>query len=198
MNEQPIVITNPNIRDLQNICKHCLKCMLWLIKNLRHYPIVVEHRFYGGNLPIHKAIEYKCQTSIIQQLLHAWPESVNKRNDSGMLPLHVACEFHHKFNVIEVILAINRNNAKVTYNATQCGRYPPLHLDVIWLLISRSLDTISARTSFGQNVLHIALNVKKLLSNWLIYCLIQFTRSYCNKRQTMDDTVAFCMFASEW
>ena len=175
MNEL-IVMTNHNIFDLQNICECRLKCMPQLIAILYHYPFLVEHWFYGGNLPIHKAIQNKCWTSLIWQLLHVWPESVNKRNDSGMLPLHVTCKFHHKFNVIDMILAINRNNAKVTYNATQLplhdtvGRYPPLHLDVVWLLISKSPETVSARTIYGQNVLHIALNVKKFLCTWLIYC----------------------------
>ena len=74
--------------------------------------------FFCGNLPIHKAIEYKCQTKIIQQLLNAWLESVNERNDSGMLPLHMACKYHVNYNVINVIFELNRNNAEVTYNET--------------------------------------------------------------------------------
>jgi len=85
-----------------------------------------------------------------------------------MLPLHMACKHHNKYNVIDMILDQNRNNTKETYNATQLplhdavGRYPPLHLDVVWLLISKSLGTVNARATCGQNVLHIALNIKKV------------------------------------
>jgi len=42
------------------------------------------------------------------------------------------------------------------------GRDPPLHLDIVWLLMSRSPETVSARMIFGRNVLHIALHVKKV------------------------------------
>jgi len=85
-----------------------------------------------------------------------------------MLPLHVACKYHHNYNVINMILERNRNSTEVTYNETQLplhdavGRYPLLHLDVIWLLILKSLETVSARMLYGQNVLHIALNIKKV------------------------------------
>jgi len=104
MSKEPIVITTQNIRYLQNIYKHHLKCMHQLIKILRHYPFLAQHQFFGGKLPIHKAIEYKCQTKIIQGLLHAWPESVNERNNSGLLPLCMACKHHNKYNVIDMIL----------------------------------------------------------------------------------------------
>jgi len=104
-------------------------------------------------------------------LLNAWPESINERNDSGMLPLHMACKYHDNYNVINIIFETSRNNTEVTYNETQLpfhdavGRDPPLHLDIVWLLMLRSPKTVSERTIFGRNILHIALNIKKLLSD---------------------------------
>ena len=141
---QPIVITNENIVDLQNICMHHLTNTHRLIESLRDDPLLVQHQFFGNNLPIHKAIEYKCEKETIQRSLNAWPESINERNDNGMLPLHMACKNHDNYNVINIIFKANRNNAEETYNETQlplhdtAGRDPPIHLDIVWLLMSRS------------------------------------------------------------
>jgi len=40
------------------------------------------------------------------------------------------------------------------------GRCPPLQLDIVWLLISKSPETIHARTTYGQSALHNALSIK--------------------------------------
>jgi len=61
---QPIEITNQNIIDLQNICKRHLTNMLRLMEILCDNPLLVQHQFFGDNLPIHKAIKYKCEKEI--------------------------------------------------------------------------------------------------------------------------------------
>ena len=121
-----------------------------------------------------------------------------------MLPLHMVCKYHDNYDVINIIFKKNKNNAQETYNETQLplhdvvGRDPPLHLDIVWLLMSRSPETVSARMIFGRNVLHIALHVKKVTER-LINLLLDTVHKEL-LQQTADNGMTplhFAMFASE-
>jgi len=85
---------------------------------LHEYPAITRHHFYGGNLPIHKAVQNKCCFQIIENwfrhgmncydkdmttecchcTLHAWmriiilmyPEGLTIRYNDTQLPLHYA------------------------------------------------------------------------------------------------------------
>ena len=165
MNERQQHNMSQHLHEFEAICNNENNSER-LSEILLQFPFVICHRFFNGNLAIHKAIQNNCSIDIINRLIDAWPASLNERNDDDMLPLHVACLHIRSHDVLRIILRPFPDNASVVYNTTQLPlhdalrRTPPLPFEFIELLVQHSMDTIHARGRYGRNVLHFTLQKK--------------------------------------
>jgi len=135
---------------------------------LREYPGIARHCFYGGNLPIHKAIENRCQFQIIEKLIQTWPESLQVRNNNGKLPLKIACMCQSSFESMRIIILTYPEGLSMRYNKTQMqlhdavARHLPLDLRISQMMVKRNEESVNETMYYGQNVLHISLKVKNV------------------------------------
>jgi len=142
---------------------------------LCEYPGIARHCFYGGNLPIHKAIENRCQFQIIEKLIQTWPESLQQRNNNRKLPLRIACMCQSSYKSMQIIILTYPDGLSVRYIDTQLplhdavARYPPLHSRIIQMMVERNEEGVHETTYYGQNVLHISLKVTNVPQCMLYY-----------------------------
>ncbi len=164
-----------HLHDFEAICNNKNNNEEWLSEILLQFPFVICHRFFNGNLAIHKAIENNCSYDIISRLIDAWPASLNERNDNNMLPLHVACLHVRSHDVLCIILRPFPNNASVVYDTTQLPlhdaltRTPPLCFEFIITLLQHSMDNIHERGRYQRNVLHCTLQNQNQLKRVINY-----------------------------
>jgi len=118
------------LKDVWLICEQQLtnrKCLFML---LWEHPMIARHQLHGGNLPLHLAIENKCQFQIIARLIETWPESLQVRNDNGKLLLHIAIIHLSSFKSLWMIILTYPEGLSMTYNQRQRCCYMMLLQDI--------------------------------------------------------------------
>jgi len=122
---------------------------------LCEYPMIARHWFHGGNLPLHKAIENKCQFQIIEKLIETWPESLQVKNNDGKLPLHIASMHLSSYKSLMIFILTYPEGLSMRYNETQLllhdaiARHLPLDLRIIHMMVKRNKESVNETTYYG-------------------------------------------------
>jgi hypothetical protein len=114
-------------------------------------------------LPIHSACARQPPASVIQALLHAYPDSAKCIDDQGMYALHYACGNHASREVIRLLLMSFPDAAKI---ADPQGMLPihylacwgPSSVSVIDMVLVANRDVASAQDHEGQTPIDLALD----------------------------------------
>jgi len=169
-------MTNHNIIDLQNICECCLKCMPQLIAILHHYPFLVEHQFMMVIFPSTK----QSRTNVKQALSNNCYKLGWNQWTKGTTVECYLCMLHVNFTTSSMWLKWSLQlTGTMPKSPTMQHNYHCMMqwediLLYIWMLFGFSFQDLQIqflREQFGWNVLHIALNVKKV-TEWLINLLL--------------------------
>jgi len=108
------------------------------------------------------------KANVTSRLLKNWFR--HGLNNNGILPLHLACMHLSSYNSMRIISLIYPEGLTVRYNDTQLplhdavARDPPLNSTFIQMLVSKNAESVNETTLYGQNMLHIALNLKMYLN----------------------------------
>jgi hypothetical protein len=114
-------------------------------------------------LPIHSACARQPPASVIQALLHAYPDSAKCIDDQGMYALHYASGNHASREVIRLLLMSFPDAAKI---ADPQGMLPihylacwgPSSVSVIDMVLVANRDVASAQDHEGQTPIDLALD----------------------------------------
>jgi predicted nucleic acid-binding Zn-ribbon protein len=114
-------------------------------------------------LPIHSACARQPPASVIQALLHAYPDSAKCIDDQGMYALHYACGNHASREVIRLLLMSFPDAAKID---DPQGMLPihylacwgPSSVSVIDMVLVANRDVASAHDHEGQTPIDLALD----------------------------------------
>ena len=71
---------------------------------IRLYPYITVEKDKNGNIPLHLALMYGAETSIIKSMLKVSPEAASITDSNGRLPLFLACQYRSTSDAIYTIL----------------------------------------------------------------------------------------------
>lgn len=84
------------------------------------YPLSVRVRGEAGDLPLHMAIKYMAEDSIIEAFFRRYPEAASEKDSDGSLPIHLLLK-HHYADFSEVLDQIHSANPQAVNTVTDEG-----------------------------------------------------------------------------